>query len=37
MLTLAHAITQTGLSGQTFPHLSPYTLDEALDPDFLPD
>jgi len=33
----ARAITQTGLSERAFPRISPYTLDEALDPDFLPE
>ncbi len=33
----ARAMTQTGLSERTFPPASPYTLEEALDPDFLPD
>ena len=33
----ARAIIQTGLSERVFPPTSPYTLEEALDPDFLPD
>ncbi len=33
----ARAITQTGLSERAFPRTSPYTLEQALDPDFLPD
>jgi hypothetical protein len=33
----ARAIVQTGLSERTFPSTSPYTLAQALDPDFLPD
>jgi hypothetical protein len=32
----ARAITQTGLAERAFPQTSPYTLDQALDPDFLP-
>jgi Domain of unknown function DUF29 len=32
----AGAITRTGLSERAFPRTSPYTLQEALDPDFLP-
>jgi hypothetical protein len=31
------AITQTGLSERAFPLTSPYTLEEALDSQFLPD
>jgi hypothetical protein len=30
------AIIQTGLSEQAFPQTSPYGLEQALDPDFLP-
>jgi hypothetical protein len=33
----ARAIVQTGLSERAFPRTSPYTLAQALDPDFLPD
>jgi hypothetical protein len=33
----ARAITQTGLSERAFPQTSPYTLEQALDPEFLPD
>jgi hypothetical protein len=33
----ARAIVQTGLSERTFPETSPYTLAQALDPEFLPD
>ena len=33
----ARAITQTGLSERAFPQTSPYTLEQALDPQFLPD
>jgi hypothetical protein len=33
----ARAITRTGLSEGALPRTSPYTLDEVLDPDFLPD
>jgi Domain of unknown function DUF29 len=33
----ARAIVQTGLSERAFPQTSPYTLAQALDPDFLPD
>jgi hypothetical protein len=33
----ARATTQTGLSERTFPRASPYTLEQALDPQFLPD
>jgi hypothetical protein len=33
----ARAIVQTGLSEQAFPRTSPYTLVQALDPEFLPD
>jgi hypothetical protein len=33
----ARAITQTGLPERALPRTSPYTLEEALDPDFLPD
>jgi Domain of unknown function DUF29 len=29
--------TETGLAARTFPAASPYTLDQTLDPDFLPD
>jgi hypothetical protein len=32
----ARAITQTGLPERAFPRTSPYTLEEALDPEFLP-
>jgi hypothetical protein len=32
----ARAITQTGFSEQALPRTSPYTVEEALDPDFLP-
>jgi hypothetical protein len=32
----ARAITQTGLSERAFPRTSPYTVEEALDPAFLP-
>ena len=31
------AITQTGLSERAFPPSSPYTLEQALDPEFLRD
>ena len=33
----ARAITQTGTSERAFPRTSPYTLEQALDPEFLPD
>ena len=33
----ARAITQTGLTERAFPLTSPYTLEEALDSQFLPD
>lgn len=33
----ARAITQTGLSQRAFPRTAPYTLAQALDPQFLPD
>ena len=33
----ARAITQTGMSERAFPRTSPYTLEQALDPEFLPD
>jgi hypothetical protein len=33
----ARAIAQTGLAERVFPQTSPYTLEEALNPDFLPD
>jgi hypothetical protein len=33
----ARAITQTGLAERTFPRTAPYTLEQVLDPDFLPD
>lgn len=33
----ALAATETGLAARTFPAASPYTLDQTLDPDFLPD
>jgi hypothetical protein len=33
----ARAITQTGLSERAVPRTSPYTLEEVLDPQFLPD
>jgi hypothetical protein len=33
----ARAITQTGMSDGPFPRTSPYTLEQALDPEFLPD
>ena len=33
----ARAIVQTGLSAQSFPQTSPYTLAQTLDPEFLPD
>jgi hypothetical protein len=33
----ARAITQTGLSERAFPRTSPYTLEQSLDPEFLPD
>jgi len=33
----ARAITQTGLSERAFPGTSPYSLEQALDSDFLPD
>jgi hypothetical protein len=33
----ARAITQTGLPERALPRMSPYTLEEALDPEFLPD
>ena len=33
----ARAIVQTGLSERVFPRTSPYTCEQALDPDFLPD
>jgi hypothetical protein len=33
----ARAITQTGLSEREFPRASPYTLEQALDPNYLPD
>jgi hypothetical protein len=32
----ARAIAQTGLSERTFPPASPYTLEQTLDPGFLP-
>ena len=33
----ARAITETGLAERTFPRTAAYTLDQTLDPDFLPD
>jgi hypothetical protein len=33
----ARAIAQTGLSERAFPRTSPYTLEQVLDPEFLPD
>jgi hypothetical protein len=33
----ARAITQTGMSERAFPRTSPYSLEQALDPEFLPD
>ena len=33
----ARAATETGLAARTFPAASPYTLDQTLDSDFLPD
>jgi Domain of unknown function DUF29 len=33
----ARAITQTGLTERAFPRTSPYTLEQALDPKYLPD
>jgi hypothetical protein len=33
----ARATTQTGLSEAAFPRTSPYTVEDALDPDFLPE
>jgi hypothetical protein len=33
----ARAITETGLAARTFPTAPPFTLEQALDPDFLPD
>jgi hypothetical protein len=33
----ARAIVQTGLSERAFPRISPYTLVQALDPEFLPE
>jgi Domain of unknown function DUF29 len=33
----ARAMAQTGLSGRTLPRTSPYSLEQALDPEFLPD
>ena len=33
----ARAITQTGLPERAFPQTSPYSLEQALDPKFLPD
>ena len=33
----ARAIVQTGLSERALPRTSPYTLEQALDPEFLPD
>ena len=33
----ARASAETGLSERTFPRVSPYTLEQALDPEFLPD
>jgi hypothetical protein len=31
------ALAETGLPGQSFPPASPYTLEQVLDPEFLPD
>ena len=33
----ARASAETGLPEGTFPRTSPYSLEQALDPDFLPD
>jgi hypothetical protein len=33
----ARAITQTGMPDGAFPRTSPYTLEQTLDPEFLPD
>ena len=33
----ARASAETGLLERTFPRVSPYTLEQALDPEFLPD
>jgi hypothetical protein len=33
----ARAIVQTGLSARAFPEISPYSLEQTLDPEFLPD
>jgi hypothetical protein len=33
----ARASAETGLSERALPRVSPYTLEQALDPDFLPD
>jgi hypothetical protein len=33
----ARAVVQTGLSGRAFPETSPYSLEQTLDPEFLPD
>jgi hypothetical protein len=33
----ARASAETGLSEDTFPRTSPYSLEQTLDPDFLPD
>jgi len=33
----ARAVTQTGLPGRSFPQTSPYSLEQVLDPSFLPD
>ena len=33
----ARAIVETGLSERALPRTSPYTLEQALDPEFLPD
>jgi hypothetical protein len=32
-----HAVVQTGLSERAFPETSPYSLEQTLDPEFLPD
>jgi hypothetical protein len=37
MRTRARAITETGLAARTFPAAPPFTLEQALDPGFLPD
>jgi hypothetical protein len=31
------ALAETGLAGRSFPPASPYTLEQVLDPEFLPD